>query len=193
MRISALRRPCFYVRPQYTRRRTKSQARRHNPPRRRVCYTIAKLERREAGYESRSGTARRAAGACPVMTCPTGWGSTLPPTTPRCGQRRLRSGAASPPCTRMLPCGCAASARRCTGRCVPCWPATRPSATCGAGLPPGADTAAAEAKKTAALRSGLFCCAGRQFFAGGTLSGGCFYPPVWNCCKAPFSSRLTCA
>ena len=62
MRISALRRPCFYVRPQYTRRETKSQARRHNPPRRRVCYTIAKLERREAGYESRSGTARRAAG-----------------------------------------------------------------------------------------------------------------------------------
>lgn len=40
----------------------KSQARRHNPPRQRVCYTIAKLERREAGYESRSGTACRAAG-----------------------------------------------------------------------------------------------------------------------------------
>ena len=37
--------------------------------------------------------------------------------------------------------------RRCTGRCAPCWPATRPSATCGAGLPPGADTAAAEAQK----------------------------------------------
>ena len=63
MRISALRRPCFYVRPQYTRRETKSQARRHNPPRRRVCYTIAKLERREAGYESRSGTTVRAAAA----------------------------------------------------------------------------------------------------------------------------------
>ena len=137
MRISALRRPCFYVRPQYTRRETKSQARRHNPPRRRVCYTIAKLERREAGYESRSGTAR----AC-------SWGSTLPPTTPRCGQRRLRSGAASPPCTRTLPVrlrsdqpgAVRAGARR-------CWPATRPSATCGAGLPPGADTAAAEAQK----------------------------------------------
>ena len=31
MRISALRHPCFYVRPQYTRRGTKSQARRHIP------------------------------------------------------------------------------------------------------------------------------------------------------------------
>ena len=36
MRISALRHPCFYVRPQYTRRGTKCQARRHIPPRRRA-------------------------------------------------------------------------------------------------------------------------------------------------------------
>ena len=169
MRISALRRPCFYVRPQYTRRGTKSQARRHNPPRRRVCYTIAKLERREAGYESRSCS----------------WGSTLPPTTPRCGQRRLRSGAASPPCTRTLPCGCAASALHCTGRCVPCWHATRPSVICGAGLPPGADIAAAKAQKDR-------CTAQRSFLLRG-FSSGCFHPSVWNCCNAPFSSRLTCA
>ena len=91
-------------------------------------------------------------------------GSTLLPTTPRCGQRRLRSGAASPPCTRMLPCGCAASALRCTGRCVPCWRATRPSATCGAVLPPGADTAAAKAKKDR-------CPAQRSFLTGTILNG----------------------
>ena len=65
---------------------------------------------------------------------------------------------------RTLPCGCAASALRCTGRCVPCWPATRPSAICGAGLPPGADTAAAKAKKDR-------CAVQRSFLAGTFLNG----------------------
>ena len=45
------------------------------------------------------------------------------------------------------------------GRCVPYWHATRPSATCGAGLPPGADIAAAKAQKRP-----LHCAA--VFFAG---------------------------
>ena len=147
MRISALRRPCFYVRPQYTRRGTKSQARRHNPPRRCVCYTIAKLERREAGYESRSRTARRAAGR--IHCCPqrygAGSGGCVRVQQVHRAQGRCRAGAAS--------------ALRCTGRCVPCWPATRPSATCGAVLPPGADTAAAKVKKDR-------CPAQRSFLTG---------------------------
>ena len=106
-------------------------------------------------------------------------------------------------------------------RPVPYWPATRPSAICGAGLPPGADTAAAKAKKDR-------CAVQRSFLAGTFLNsrraalaifGGkhnynlwfknvcgrfeplfhrgrkkrLFYPSVWNCCKAPFSNRLTCA
>ena len=32
-----------------------------------------------------------------------------------------------------------------------------------------------------------------HFFIEGAAKSGCFYPPVWNCCNAPFSSRLTCA
>ena len=40
------------------------------------------------------------------------------------------------------------------------WPATRPSATCGAVLPPGADTAAAKVKKDR--------CAGQRSFLTGT-------------------------
>ena len=66
---------------------------------------------------------------------------------------------------------CAASARRCTGRCAPCWPATRPSATCGAGLPPGADTAAAEAQKRPLHCAAVFFC------WDGTLSGACAPAP----------------
>ena len=100
------------------------------------------------------------------------------------------AGAASPPCTRMLPCGCAASALRCTGRCVPCWRATRPSVTCGAVLPPGADTAAAKPQKDRCIVQRSFL---SHFFMEGAAKSGCFYSPVWNCCNAPFSSRLTCA
>ena len=54
-----------------------------------------------------------------------------------------------------------------------------------AGLPPGADIAAAKAQKDR-------CTAQRSFLLRG-FSSGCFHPPVWNCCNAPFSSRLTCA
>ena len=79
---------------------------------------------------------------------------------------------------------------RCTGRCVPCWRATRPSVTCGAGLPPGADTAAAKPQKDRCIVQRSFL---SHFFMEGAAKSGCFYPPVWNCCNAPFSSRLTCA
>ena len=49
--ISALRRPCFYVRPQYTRRGTKSQARRHNP----VSYTHLDVYKRQPQRRGRAG------------------------------------------------------------------------------------------------------------------------------------------
>ena len=72
----------------------------------------------------------------------------------------VRAAAAAFGCSKStvhkVPCGCAASALRCTGRCVPCWPATRASAICGAGLPPGADTAAAKPQKRPLRRAAVF-------------------------------------
>ena len=59
-----------------------------------------------------------------------------------------------------------------------------------AGLPPGADTAAAKPQKDRCIVQRSFL---SHFFMEGAAKSGCFYPPVWNCCNAPFSSRLTCA
>ena len=110
--------PLFLCPPTKSRRGTKSQARRHNPPRRCVAYyTIAKLERREG---DKADPEQRAA-----------VGSTLLPTTPRCGQA-LRLGAASPMCTRtLMSCGCAASVSVVAGQVRAVLARTRPSATCG--------------------------------------------------------------
>ena len=167
MRISALRRPCFYVRPQYTRRGTKSQARRHNPPRRRVCYTIAKLERREAGYESRSGTARRAAGG---VHC-----------------RPQRHGAGSGGCVRVQQVhraqGCCRAAAQHQPGAVRTG-ARRAGPQQGRAPPAGRGCHPAQIQPPLKQKRPLHCAAvflalaGRRLLAGGTLSGGCFYPPV---------------
>ena len=103
---------------------------------------------------------------------------------PRCGQRRLRSGAASPPCTRTLPCGCA----RMQPGAVPAGAcragaATRPSGTCGAGRPPGANTAAAKPQKDRCIVQRSFL---SHFFMEGAAKSGCFYPAVWNWLQCAF-------
>ena len=70
--------------------------------------------------------------------------------------------------------------RVCRHRCGQCWPATKPSGICAAGLPPAENTVN---RSAAPLHA-----------AGWTEQGRCCVQcPARNWFKAPFSSRDTCA
>ena len=126
---------------------------------RRVCYTIAKLERREAGYESRSGTARRAAGGvhCRPQRHGACSGGCVRVQQVHRAQGRCRAAA------QHQPCAVRAGARRAgpqQGRAPPA----------GRGCHPAQIQPPLKPKKDR-------CTAQRSFLLRG-FSSGCFHPPV---------------
>ncbi len=96
-------------------------------------------------------------------------------TGPQCGRRQRRSGAASPPCTRMLRCGCGRWSRTCSGRCVRFWPAIRQSGICAAVRPPGANTAADKRRHTSEQNGS---CAAFLFSPGCGTAQCAFFQPA---------------
>ena len=90
----------------------------------------------------------------------------------RCGQppgRRVQQINGAQGCIHRLRAVDAA----CLPGCRPCWPATRPSAICGAGRRPGANTKVGERCREACAALPVYLCR--------------------NCSSAAFSSRETCA